>query len=67
MRSESEIAGRMIEERRLVGLLAVLDAVETVRVVGVVGFEVGRVGVEPGFGFVRGLIAVVVAIELESP
>lgn len=68
MQSESGIEGRMIEQRRLAGLLVVLDAVEIVRVVGVVvGCEVGQVGVESGFGPGTKRTGVVVAIELESP
>lgn len=68
MQSEIGIEGRMIEERRPVGLSVVLDVVEIVRVVGVVaGSEVGQVGVGPGSGIVRGLIVAVVAIGLENP
>lgn len=68
MQHESGIEGRTIEERRLVGLLVVLDAVEIVRVVGVVvGLEVDRAGVEYGLGTGIRRTGVVVAIELESP
>ena len=67
VQSESGIEGRMIEERRRVGLSVVLDAVEIVRAVGVVvGSEVGRVGLEPGTGTGIKRTGVVVAIELES-
>lgn len=58
----------MIEGRQLVGLWVVLDVVETVPAVeDVADFEADRAGVEPGLGIVRGLIAVVVAIEFVGP
>lgn len=65
--SHSEIEERVIEERRLVGLLVVLDVVEIVRVVGAaVGSGVGRVGVEPELGIGIKRTGGVVAIEWES-
>ena len=68
MQNESGIEGRTIEEKRLGGLLVVLDAVEIVRVVEVVvGPEVDRAGVEHGLGTGKRRTGVVVAIELESP
>ena len=64
MQSESAIEGRMIEERRLVGLLGVLYVVEIVRLVGVAaGPEAGQVAAEHGLEIVWGLTAAVVAIE----
>ena len=68
MQSERVIQGKMIEGRLPVVLSVVLDVVETEQAVGVVvDFGAGRVGVEPEIGTVGGLVAVAVAIELESP
>lgn len=68
MQSESEIEGRRMEQRRLVGLLVVLDVVETVRVVGVVvDFGAGRVEAVPEIGTGIKRTGMVVAIGLEHP